>query len=72
MARAQQDYPVGKNASELGITEYRVEHNKDITTVYFSHTEKGKGGKLVIHPDTTGNSVLLDLSQENGQVIGIN
>lgn len=29
MVKAQQDYPVGENASELGVTEYRVEHNKD-------------------------------------------
>jgi len=71
MVNAEQDYPVGENASELGVIEYRVEHNKDLTTVYFSHTEKDKSGKLIIRPDTTDNSVSLDLSQENGQAISI-
>jgi len=70
--KAQQDFPVGENASELGVIEYRVEHNEDITTVYFRHTEKEKSGKLTIRPDQTGNSISLDLSQENGQMISIN
>lgn len=71
VVNAQKYYPVGNNAMELGVTDYKVEQTKEATTVYFGHIEQGKSGKLVIRTNASNNSISLNLSQDNGQTISI-
>lgn len=66
VARAQQSFPVGSEATKMGVTAYKVKHEDSSLVVSFTHVNKTRDGQLLIQElGDENDSVLLELRREN-------
>ena len=67
---AQSDVPVGPDASNLGVVDYKLRKNNKEMVVSFSHRESNKDGELRIKDLGENEGMLLEFSRE-GDILSI-